>query len=229
MGFGGLQKTSLIDYPGKISCVVFVSGCNFHCPYCHNPDLIDPALKRYSQSGILDFLEKRRNFLDAVVVSGGEPTLQMDLLSFCKKIKSMGYSLKVDTNGSRPRVIRQLIKSGVVDYFAMDVKTLPHLYKPDISPSVQPETLLESIGLLMESGIEYEFRTTCAKPLVDEGILKDLVPMISGARRYVLQSFRQEGILSPDFFRTVEKQFTMDELGGFKNIFEKHVGECIIR
>jgi pyruvate formate lyase activating enzyme len=227
--FGGLQKNSLIDYPGKVACVAFVSGCNFHCPYCHNPELIDPSLDRYPQAEIIDFLEKRRGFLDAVVISGGEPTLQKGLLSFCEKIKSMDYALKVDTNGSRPEVLRQLAGSGFVDYFAMDVKTLPHLYNSDFCSSIPPETILECIHLIMESDIEYEFRTTCAKPLVDERVLQDLIRIISGARRYILQTFREYRVLSRDFFKNVENQFSQEELTALKNGFEKHVQECLVR
>jgi pyruvate formate lyase activating enzyme len=164
-----------------------------------------------------------------VVISGGEPTLQLDLLSFCEKIKSLGYALKVDTNGSRPTVIRQLLDSGLVDYFAMDVKTLPRLYRPRISKTIDPAAIMESAHLLMESGTDYEFRTTCAKPFVDERILEDLARLFSGARRYVLQTFRQERVLDPEFFRNMEKPFTRNQLAGFKPIFENSVAECLVR
>jgi pyruvate formate lyase activating enzyme len=227
--FGGFQKNSLIDYPGKVSCVVFVSGCNFHCPFCHNPELLNSALDRYPLADIIDFLGKRKKLLDAVVISGGEPTLQKDLLAFCEQIKFMGYALKVDTNGSRPQVLKALIQSGFVDYLAMDIKTLPHLYRPAISISVESETLLESIRLIMESDVDYEFRTTCAKPLVDQTVLLGLARMISGARRYVLQTFRSKEILSPGFFENAEAPFSTDELMGLKNILEKYVQECLVR
>ncbi|MBW1769313.1 MAG: anaerobic ribonucleoside-triphosphate reductase activating protein, partial [Deltaproteobacteria bacterium] len=126
MLFGGLQKSSLIDYPGKLSCVLFLSGCNFDCPYCHNPGLVKGRFSDHAQfeeKTVYDFLEKRRGFLDGVVVSGGEPTLQKDLVSLCEKLKEMGYPVKLDTNGSRPQVLRSLIDEGLVDYIAMDIKT----------------------------------------------------------------------------------------------------------
>jgi pyruvate formate lyase activating enzyme len=124
MVLGGLQKSSLIDYPGKISCVLFLSGCNFACPYCHNPDLaMGCVAANISEDSIYDFLERRREFLDGVVISGGEPTIQKDLIQLCRKIKQMGYPVKLDTNGSRPRVVQILIEEGLVDYIAMDIKT----------------------------------------------------------------------------------------------------------
>jgi pyruvate formate lyase activating enzyme len=227
--FGGLQKHSLLDFPGKVSCVVFVSGCNFHCPYCHNPDLIDPSLDRISRTEILRFLEERKNFLDGVVVSGGEPTLQKDLIPFCEEIKSMGYALKVDTNGSRPDVLNALIQSGLVDTVAMDLKTLPHLYSPIITRAMDPRTLLESVRLILASPLDHEFRTTCAKPLVDETILQHLARTISGARRYALQVFREPGVLSPDFFRNQKKQFSRNDLLVLKPGLESHVQECLVR
>ena len=146
MVFGGLQKNSLIDYPGKVSCVLFLSGCNFDCPYCHNPDLakdssLCPVL--LDEKAVFDFLQRRKGFLDGVVISGGEPTLQKDLLVLCKKIKELGYLIKLDTNGSRPQVIKRLIDEGLVDYIAMDIKTDPFHYSPLIAksqiPPAQPE------------------------------------------------------------------------------------------
>ena len=135
MKFGGLQKNSLIDYPGKIACVLFVCGCNFDCPYCHNPELVKETIENplaFHENKAYDFLKKRKGLIDAVVISGGEPTLQADLADVCQHIKQMGFLVKVDTNGSRPEVVRQLIVDKLVDYLAMDIKTDPPAYSPVI-------------------------------------------------------------------------------------------------
>ncbi|MBW1821111.1 MAG: anaerobic ribonucleoside-triphosphate reductase activating protein, partial [Deltaproteobacteria bacterium] len=154
MVFGGLQKNSFIDYPGKISCVLFTSGCNFDCPYCHNPELVNGCAK-YSpfstENGVYDFLYSRKAFLDGVVISGGEPTLQKDLVSICEKVKNMGYPVKLDTNGSRPLVIKQLLDNGLVDYIAMDIKTDPFNYSPLIKKDFKPDSIISSIRIIMES------------------------------------------------------------------------------
>ena len=229
MRFGGLQKNSFIDYPKKISCVIFVNGCNFHCPFCHNPDLLSASDGILSRNDIIRFLEERTDFLDAVVISGGEPTLQIDLPGFCEKVKSMGYLLKVDTNGSQPSVIRQLVKNGLVDYLAMDIKTDPANYPPHIATNIAPETILESIQRVMTAGIEYEFRTTCVRPIIDADILLGIGKIVKNAKRYALQQFRNHQVLDPDFFKTHHHQYGMDEMRTFKNIMEKNVEECIIR
>jgi len=150
MIIGGIQKTSLIDYPSKISCVIFVSGCNFDCPYCHNPDLV----KRSSSNllidvyEVLEFLKKRRPLLDGIVITGGEPTLQGDLFGFCEQIKTLGYPVKLDTNGSRPGVIKQLIEKKLIDYIAMDIKTAPDRYSPDITKTYNSDDLCGSIQFI---------------------------------------------------------------------------------
>ena len=150
MNFGGIQKNSFIDYPGKLSCVIFLSGCNFNCPYCHNPSLVKgsaecPASLR--GDGLYGFLESRRDFLDGVVISGGEPTLQKNLVKLCETIKGLGYSVKLDTNGSRPGDLKHLIDSGLVDYIAMDIKTDPENYNPLIGENCDPTDLLSSINI----------------------------------------------------------------------------------
>ena len=228
MRFGGLQKNSLIDYPGKISCVIFVSGCNFHCPFCHNPGLIPPS-DVYKEAEIFDFLQKRKSFLDAVVVSGGEPTLQKDLPSFCRKIKSLGYSVKVDTNGSRPELLREVIESGLVDYLAMDLKADPDRYDPMISDAIRPGTIQESVRLILDSGIDHEFRTTCVKPFIDKSVLERLRDLIEGAQLYAIQQFRSDTVLNPEFFKTFPGRFGMQDLMTFRGIFEGHVKSCVIR
>ena len=174
MFLGGLQKNSLIDYPGKVSCVLFTSGCNFRCPYCHNPSLVVSVEKgkkeHIEEKAAMDFLHRRRGLLDGVVISGGEPTLHGDLFGLCRKIKQMGYPIKLDTNGSRPEMLTALIGEDLVDYIAMDIKTLPEYYGRYIKKGFDPQPLLSSIRLIMKSEKPYEFRTTCVNPIIDAHI-----------------------------------------------------------
>jgi pyruvate formate lyase activating enzyme len=232
MTIGGLQKNSLIDYPGKLSSVIFYSGCNFDCPYCHNPELAKGCLNHTADLDtvkICDFLKQRQEFLDGVVVSGGEPTLQKDLVDLCARIKKLGYPVKLDTNGSRPQVLLELIKKELIDYIAMDLKTEPVLYAAYIKGDCKPDPLISSIGIIMASGIDYEFRTTCVKPLVTSQVIENISRLIQGANLYVLQRFRNNGVLHPEFFRDCDYEFSNDELLQLKTVAEKWVGECIIR
>jgi pyruvate formate lyase activating enzyme len=232
MKFGGLQKNSLIDYPGKIACVLFVCGCNFDCPYCHNPELVKKTSENplvFHENEAYDFLKKRIGLIDAVVISGGEPTLQADLADVCQYIKQMGFQVKVDTNGSRPEVIRQLITNELVDYLAMDIKTDPPAYSPVIKKKCKSENIQHSIRQIMESPLAYEFKTTCIKPLVDEMAIEKISRLISGARLYVLQQFRDTGVLHPEFFKKNPDQYSKKELMRLKTIADPWVNACKVR
>jgi pyruvate formate lyase activating enzyme len=232
MQIGGLQKNSLIDFPGKVSSVIFCAGCNFDCPYCHNPELVRGAENcpnHLSSGAVYGFLDQRRGFLDGVVISGGEPTLQPDLVEACRKIKDLGFPLKLDTNGSRPGVLQHLIEQGLVDYIAMDLKTDPLLYQTYIKSGCRPDPILASVELIMESGIDYEFRTTCVKPIVTGRTIENILQLIRGARLYALQHFRNSELLHPEFFQEGNLEYSMDEMLNFKALAEQTVDECIIR
>ena len=232
MFFGGIQKNSLIDFPGKISCVLFVSGCNFECPYCHNPDLVRGNLSPTSgldENSVCDFLEMRKGLLDGVVISGGEPTLQGGLLPFCEKLKEMGYPVKLDTNGTRPQVIGKLIDEGLVDYIAMDIKTDPFHYSPVITKRYSPADILESIRIIMESMETYEFRTTCVKPIVDVNVIGKIGRVIEGAMLYALQDFQKTRLLRPEFFEEKGSGYDTNGLQRLKSAAEQWVNKCIIR
>ncbi len=232
MHIGGLLKNSMIDYPGKLSCGIFLSGCNFACPYCHNPLLAGGRTVRaaeFDPDSIYRFMETRKGFLDGVVISGGEPTLQADLYDLCRHIKKMGYPLKLDTNGSRPRVIERLITEGLVDYIAMDLKTDPVRYATYIQPNCNVKAILASIEIIRGSPIAYEFRTTCVKPIVTRQIIENISRLIEGARMYALQRFHKSEILHPEFFREANYEYSDDELKQLKAVAAPWVKECIVR
>lgn len=232
MRIGGIQKHSFIDYPGKVSCVIFLAGCNFDCPYCHNPQLTGDPGSRPEKVPVEDafiFLEERRGFLDGVVISGGEPTLHPDLPDFCCRIKSLGYPVKLDTNGSRPQALRRLIRAGLVDYLAMDIKTDPGRYEGCIANGCDGSALLASVQLIMESGLDYEFRTTCVKPLITPEAIEGIARLIQGCRRYALQPFRENGILHPEFFNGIDPAFSFEEMTHLKGIADPWVQTCMVR
>jgi pyruvate formate lyase activating enzyme len=232
MQLGGLQKNSLIDYPGKLSSVIFLSGCNFDCPFCHNPALARGSAAcpaDLTAANIYAFLKQRQGFLDGVVISGGEPTLQPDLEDFCRQIKGFGFAVKLDTNGSRPKVLERLIDEKLVDYVAMDLKTDPVLYTSYIKAGYGPDPIFESIRILMASGIDYEFRTTCVKPIVTLETVENISRLIQGARLYALQRFRGNDVLHPEFFGGVDNEYSIKELNQLKAIAEPRVNKCILR
>jgi pyruvate formate lyase activating enzyme len=232
MRIGGLQKQSLIDYPGRISCVLFTSGCNFACPYCHNPQLTgapDRTAPGFRIDDFLAFLEERRTLLEGVVISGGEPTLHADLPELCRRVKALGFPLKLDTNGSRPQMIKRLIAEGLVDYLAMDIKTEPERYAGEIDPRSDSGALLESLQAIMASGIDYEFRTTCVKPWVTPATVARIACLIQGSRLYALQTFRSDRLLQPDFFNGMDAAFSPEEMATLQRIAEPHVSCCTWR
>jgi pyruvate formate lyase activating enzyme len=206
MQLGGVHKLSLIDFPGRPSCVVFVTGCNFHCPYCHNPELARgrlPTAGSLQADDLLAFLSRRRGLLEGVVISGGEPTLMPDLPWLLRAVRRMGFRIKLDTNGSRPDMLQRLIAAGAVDYIAMDVKTAPERYVPLLCDEADVAAAIRaSVALLRQAAIDHEFRTTCLLPLLDAAALDAIGELINGAPRYVLQRCRPQRVLSPAFFTT---------------------------
>ena len=234
MKFGGLQKNSLIDYPGKISCVLFTMGCNFYCPYCHNPQLVTPKQKQsvaiINNDTIFTFLEKRKGLLEGVVITGGEPTIQKDVINFCKKIKQIGFPIKLDTNGSNPEIIAKLLQEKLIDYVAMDIKSNLNGYFKLWQQDCITEKIVKSIDIIMSNAPSYEFRTTCVKPFIDYDIIKEIINMIKGVRLFVLQQFHnRNNLLKPFFLKEKERCFSNNELKKFKEIADPFVKRCIIR
>ena len=229
MRIGDIQRFSLIDYPGKICATVFTQGCNFRCPYCHNPELVIPSLYRegMADNEVFAFLKKRRGKLDAVNITGGEPTLQPDLIEFIKQIKSLGYMVKIDTNGSFPEILRKLIEGKLLDYIAMDIKAPLEKYGIVTGSSIAPENIAASIRLIMDSGIDYEFRTTIVKSLLTERDIEKIGILTGGAKCLVLQKFVPSKTLDPGFMN--KNTLTDEKIHNIKEKLEKLVQSVIIR
>ncbi len=194
---GGLIKFTLIDYPKHRACSIFFQGCNFRCGFCHNPELVEFREGIISMEDVLKFLEERRKWLNGVVLLGGEPTIQKDIFEFAEKVKEMGYDIKLDTNGSNPKVIEQLIKKNLVDYIAMDVKAPLDKYNEIVGVEVDTSKILESIEIIKNSSIEHEFRTTVI-PLLTRSDILNIYKLIKPSP-YYLQQFKNEKTLREDY------------------------------
>lgn len=192
---GGLQKTSLLDYPGKISCIVFTTMCNFRCGYCHNPELLTKSEPVLTVPAFFEFLKSRMGKLDSVVITGGEPTLQKDLVDFIKKIKSLGFLVKLDTNGTNPDILADLLDMNLLDYIAMDIKAPVNKYTKVAAVNIDIDKIQQSISLIMNSGVNYEFRTTVVKSQLSFEDFDSIGCMIKGAKCYYLQKFVPSKIL----------------------------------
>ena len=223
MKIGGLQKTTLIDYPGKIACTVFLVGCNFRCPFCYSPEMVLPELIKkqpgISEKDFFDFLEERKGLLEACVLCGGEPTINENLSDFIKKIKKLGYSVKLDTNGSNPLMLKDLIKKKLIDYVAMDIKAavsakiqnlnlkmqndnlkFKNNYEKAAGVKVDLEKIKESIELIKNSDIDYEFRTTLIPSIHTKEDILQIAREISSAKKFYLQNFNTTKPLLNSFF-----------------------------
>ena len=196
MLISGLQKLTLLDYPGHVACTVFTGGCNFRCPFCHNAPLVLPELigQDTDEERVLSFLRKRQGILDGVAVTGGEPLLHKDMVGFLEKVKALGYKIKLDTNGSFPNRLRELISAGLVDRVAMDIKNAPELYAKTVGlPSLDLAPIERSKELLLRGDVDYEFRTTVVKGLHTGESIIGAAKWIAGAKEYYLQQFKDSG------------------------------------
>lgn len=188
MKIAGINKNSFVDMKGMISYVIFTAGCNFDCWYCHNRHILGEVEDLYNQDEIIEDINSRKKFIDIVVISGGEPTLQKDLIDFVKIINNMGILVKLDTNGTNPEIIEKLLKENLIHYIAMDYKAPIDKYDKIVERQIDKENLLRSVDLIMHSSIDYEFRTTFSPDLTKED-LTDIAKSIKGAKQYVIQQF----------------------------------------
>ena len=227
MKIHGLQKMTLLDFPGHVACTVFTGGCDLRCPFCHNFELVDgtaPAIMEEEE--LLSFLEKRRGLLDGVAFTGGEPCLQKNLPELMRKIREMGFAIKLDTNGNHPDMLEKMISEGLVDYVAMDIKNSPERYAGTIGlKSFDPAPVRESVSLLMAGKADYEFRTTVVAELHDDMSFRKIGEWIHGARRYFLQKFTdRETVPFEGFHAPAEEQ-----IQAWAQIMRAHAGEVGIR
>lgn len=233
MKLTAVQKFTLLDYPGKVACIAFTPGCDLRCGFCHNAEFVLPErLKKIAGSFIDEeyffaFLERRRGLLEGVVVSGGEPTVWRDLPAFLERIHSLGFSIKLDTNGNNPTMLRDLLARKLVDFVAMDVKTSLEEYSGLVGRGVRPEHIAESIELIHVSGIEHEFRTTLIKEHHSEAVLVALDQLLSGSSRIAFQRFRPEQTLSPTF--AFFHPFSSDEMHSIRERFQTSKRQVVIR
>lgn len=192
----GFQKLTLLDYPAHIACTVFTGGCNLRCPFCHNAGLVrNPIAEKNLCDEVLQYLESRQGVLEGVCVTGGEPLLQPDLKDFLGKVKELGYSIKLDTNGSLPKKLQSILKLGLVDYVAMDIKSSPTGYSLASGSEVEFSTFLESIGIIRQSGVEYEFRTTAVKGIHKLSDFIEIAKILEPHEKYFIQGFIDSGNL----------------------------------
>jgi len=229
MKIGGLQKLSLIDFPGLLSCIVFTQGCNFRCPYCHNPELVLP--EKFSPEIDIDsffqFLEMRKKYLEGVSITGGEPTIHSGLLLFIEKIKNMNFKVKLDTNGWNPEILKKLFEKELLDYISMDVKGPFDKYSEIAGVKVDIEKIKESIELIKEAKIPYEFKTTVVKSQISFNDFKKIGEVIKGARHYFLQKFIPTKCVNPSFLK--ETTYSDEEFEDIKKFMNSFVEKCEIR
>ena len=196
MQISGIQKLTLLDYPGKVACTVFTQGCNLRCPFCHNAPLVveytPPAM---TEDELLAYLKKRVGVLEGVAITGGEPTLHADLPELMAKIRALGYSIKLDTNGTNPTLLREILEAGLAQRVAMDIKNAPELYERTVGCKADMEKISESKELLLSGVVDYEFRTTVVKGLHTRESLIAAAQWIAGAKEYYLQQFKNSGNL----------------------------------
>ena len=226
MKISGLQKLTLLDFPGKMACTVFTYGCNFRCPFCHNALLVtEQNHDSISEDEFFSFLKKRQGILDGVCISGGEPTLQNDLTEFIRKIKNLGYAVKLDTNGSDPYVLRKLIGENLIDYVAMDIKNSPDKYSLTCGCEVDIELIKESVSIIMGSGVAHEFRTTTVREFHSAEDFEAIAQWLKGDSKYFLQHFEDSGNLIGENLSPLSK----DEMSAFAENMRSKLANVDIR
>ena len=229
MTISGFQKLTLLDYPGKTASIVFTRDCNFRCPFCHNAALVlGRGCEVIGTDDVLSYLNKRKNLLDGVSITGGEPLMQDDLGDFIRQVRALGYAVKLDTNGTYPDRLRALLDEGLLDYVAMDIKNSEECYPETagIKATALIERVKESIALILSSGVEYEFRTTLVKGLHTEDSLREALALITGAKRYFLQRFTDSGdLIAPEGLSA----FSYEEMRYFLSVAQEVVPNTALR
>ena len=227
MQIHGLQKMTLLDFPGKVACTVFLGGCDFRCPFCHNWDILDPSTPVIMEEDeFYKFLDKREGLLDGVAITGGEPLLRTGMVDFIKGIRSRGFLVKLDTNGNHPDRLKELVSEGLLDYVAVDVKNNKERYGETVGiPMLDISKIEETISFLLEGNVPYEFRTTVLRQFHDADSFKGIAEWIEGAEHYYIQSFVDRETVP---FSGLEA-YSPEELEEFKKLVEPHVKHIDIR
>ncbi len=226
MNVQGYQKLTLLDFPGKVACTVFTGGCNLRCPFCHNASLVlSPREGDNLEEEVLSYLARRQGILEGVCITGGEPLLQPDLSDFIEKVKKMGFSVKLDTNGSDPDALAALLSRGNIDYIAMDIKSSPEGYEKAIGKKMDFDRFARSVDLIRKSGVPYEFRTTLVKGIHTEEDLEEIGKWLSGEEKYFLQGFVDSGNL----IGSGVGAFSSDEMSKFLSVIRKNIPGAALR
>ena len=228
MKIGGIQKLSLVDYPNKTCAALFTIGCNMRCGYCHNPELVLP--ERYAdnipEDDIIAFLATRVNRLQGVTISGGEPTMHQDLPDFIRRVKAMGFLIKLDTNGTNPEVLKDLFADNLLNYVAMDIKGSLARYQEIIARPIDTTDIRESIDLIKKSGVDHEFRTTVVKSQISFQDFDEIGALIKGSPRFALQKFVPKRTLNPQF--AYETTYSDEDFEKLKVKMEQYVDVCVV-
>lgn len=240
MIIGGLEKLTLLDYPDHLAAIIFTQGCNFRCHFCYNPMLVLPQTGKdveiekekgfspLSTEDLFLFLRERYGRLEGVVITGGEPTIHPDLPEFIKQIKEIGYLVKLDTNGTNPEMLQDLIKAKLIDYIAMDLKAPLLKYERTVNVKLDWENIKKSVKIIIESGLPYEFRTTVVPGLLEKDDFEEMGQMIKGAKKWYLQIFKSDtDLVNQDYYQ--KKAYTRKEMAEFVEIGRKYVGLCELR
>lgn len=229
MIISGLQKLTLLDFPGYVACTIFTRGCNMRCPFCQNQGLVVPehfdSKEIIPTKDIIEFLQSRKSRLQGICITGGEPTLQTDLIEFIKQVKFIGYKVKLDTNGTNPEIIKTLIDNNLLDYIAMDIKNDLSRYEPTSGTSMAKERILKSIDVIKDAGIEYEFRTTVVKELHDEESFQNIAKIIGHVTNYSLQYYEEtENVINPVYHTPSD-----DEMNLYYKIMQNTADHVVIK
>jgi len=231
MKIGGLQKLTLVDYPGKVAATVFLIGCNFKCPFCQNPELVDPEKikkqPKISEKEFFAFLDSKKGLIEGICITGGEPTIHADLIDFIKKIKNKGFLIKLDTNGSSPEMLEKLIRAKLLDFIALDIKSIQNSYSKAAGAKVDLEKINKSIDLIKTSGLDCEFRTTAVPGLVEKEDIEQMGEWLKGAKKFALQQFQNKKVLDKKF--TKIEPYSEEIFKEFQKSLEKYIEKVELR
>ncbi len=229
MQIKGFHKTSMVDYPGKVTSVIFLTNCNFRCPYCHNPEIVlnDPEIKEISQDYIIKEMKDRKKWIDAICITGGEPCLHKDLPEFIAKVKKEGFLVKLDTNGTNPEMIKELLDKKLVDFIAMDIKSNIEDYEKIAKTKVDLEKIKKSVDLIRNSKVDYEFRTTVVPDMHERENIKKIGEWLKGSKKFALQNFRPGKCMNE--FYNEKVGFSKEELNDFKLILDDYFDKVEVR